>query len=76
MKEIAKLFYESYLKHNYEAHTESNDEFDLAERNFLKELSKAQYDLFLQYEMYLIDHIADREIRIIEYIFDLLNPED
>ena len=31
MKEIAKLFYESYLKHNYEAHTESNDEFDRSE---------------------------------------------
>lgn len=75
MEEIAKLFYKSYIKENHKQHYQTSQELQECEKEFMGKLDEPLKNNYFALNMLYTDHMEERELKLIIYILELLQPE-
>ncbi len=74
MEPLVRLFYDCYLEANSKEHYKTSKELDDATDKLIHSLQKGQKTLFQEYDFLFMDHMVERELRLIEFIFKLILP--
>ena len=76
MKEIAKIIYECYIKLNMEKHYQAPEEIDTLSHKLLESLNNEQKELFYKYDLLFVDHMYERELRLLEFVLEIIYDDD